>query len=235
MIKNFFPLLFLFVTTNIYGQNLVPNPSFELFNNCPKDFIKHKNEFKIKVDNWFLPNKGTTDYLNVCAEVNVGIPLNSNGYQKPFEGNGYIGLSFLPTWYEYVEVELKSELIQNETYEISFWVSLADKSDKYLKNFGALVTKEKIYFDKYSKLPFKPQFINYQFINDTSHWVKIEGIYKAKGGEKFLTIGVFSTRNRDFKSTGRKDYPKNHHAYYYLDMVKVIRLLEQEYTLPEKK
>jgi hypothetical protein len=59
-------------------------------------------------------------------------------------------------------------------------------------------------------------------ITDTANWVKISGIYKAQGGEKYITIGnFFADSNTKIVVTSPTGVPQ---AAYLLDDVSVIPL-----------
>jgi len=98
MKHNKFILLLLILSFELRGQNLVSNPSFENFNNCPTTSGQiHYADF------WFQPNSlsmswqppsGSSDYYNVCGTTGAGIPSNFGGFQFARTGNAYGGISF---------------------------------------------------------------------------------------------------------------------------------------------
>src|SRR5437764_856653 len=66
--------------------NLVPNPSFEIYDTCP-DNASQVN----RVINWFSCYT-TPDYYNTCSSVMTLPSYPPVFYQQPFDGNGIIGL-----------------------------------------------------------------------------------------------------------------------------------------------
>ena len=48
----------------VRGQNLVPNPGFEIYNACPSTY----GELERAVP-WNKPTTGSTDYFNACNSV----------------------------------------------------------------------------------------------------------------------------------------------------------------------
>src|SRR5688572_2216175 len=82
------------------AQNLVPNPGFEVYNNCPPDrsaiaYSPDYTSFPTAVA-WVSALSNTTpDYYNTCAtNPLVQLPFNTyNGYQEAHGGNAYAGIA----------------------------------------------------------------------------------------------------------------------------------------------
>ena len=70
----------------VLAQNLIPNPGFEVYRNCPR----HLGNFRHDVALWTTPTEGSTDYFHLCSQY-MGTPDNFNGAQNTLEGNGYAG------------------------------------------------------------------------------------------------------------------------------------------------
>ncbi len=77
------------------GQtNLVPNPSFELYDTCP--YTGGQLSF---AEGWFQPNTiwnnvlyGSTDFFNSCTgNPTLSVPTNFFGNQNALVGEGYVG------------------------------------------------------------------------------------------------------------------------------------------------
>ena len=87
----FLSLLFFYNAQAQY--NLVSNPSFEVYTNCPttnKELAPYP---------WFYPTNISTCYANACSSSNLyGVPNNTLGggqnYQYARTGNAYVGLGF---------------------------------------------------------------------------------------------------------------------------------------------
>ena len=137
-------MLFTVCIHNADSQNLVKNPSFEHFVNCPQKLGNLDNDM---VD-WVTPTKGSTDYFNGCSQA-MGTPKNFNGEQPANFGVGYVGFYFYaPEDYrEYLEGVLNQKLIKDETYTVSFYVSLAERSDFAIKEFGVQFTEKPVKVD----------------------------------------------------------------------------------------
>src|SRR5256885_980665 len=71
---------------SIYGmaQNLVPNPGFEQYKNCPYSFSTNPNDFG--PTGWSSATTGTPDYYNRCSIGENGVPHNWAGVSHSHSG-----------------------------------------------------------------------------------------------------------------------------------------------------
>jgi len=219
-------LLCTLCTHFVISQNLIKNPSFEVFENCPEKL----GNFDEDVRNWSTPTIGSTDYFNGCSTA-MGTPKNFNGSQPADFGVGYSGLYlYAPDDYrEYIQAELTETLVKGKKYKISFYVSLAERSDFAIKEFGVLFSRNKLHFPIRKELSkmhlYKDRENQYNyleigysnFFSDTQDWILVHTQFKAKGTEKFITLGNFknNARTRLFKIKRKAKQG----AYYYVDMV----------------
>ena len=70
--------------------NLVYNPSFEEYRECPRK-IDALGTLTI-VDAWYQPTAGSADYYNVCGSRDCGVPKNKLGIQDAHLGDGFCGI-----------------------------------------------------------------------------------------------------------------------------------------------
>ena len=90
VVLNLVTVCFLFNSNGIiFSQNLIKNPSFEDYLECPNTL----GTFNEHVKSWSTPTGGSTDYFNTCSTV-MSAPENFNGIQHPKDGNAYSGLYF---------------------------------------------------------------------------------------------------------------------------------------------
>ena len=214
---------FFFVQTE--AQNLVPNWSFEDTIQCPTTLSQiNRTEY------WFTPMTGTPDYFNSCCTTGiVEIPSNGFGYQFARTGNAYAGSyyggpSLVPAnAREYIEVELIDSLTNGKSYDVSFYVSLANNCSMGISNVGCYLSQNAITSANQLPLPVTPQIENSigDYLLDTLNWMKISGTFIATGGEKFLTIGNF--RNDATTDSTRINQNGGDVYYYYIDDVSVIQ------------
>ncbi len=213
----------------------MPNPGFEEYINCPKETGKRQ----VNIIGWTQPTSGAIDYFNRCSSTS-GVPENAMGRQEPKNGDACIGLLlFHDKHRSYAQIELKNPLIEGNTYNVEFSVSLSEKSKFAIGNIGTYFTAAKFesktdgvlecfetFEDRGSKQVIaglcKPQVRNpsASFISDTYDWTTISGSFKANGGEKYIIIGNF------YSSDGTKALDmdgKNPNAYYYIDDVAVYQ------------
>ncbi|MEN9442527.1 MAG: hypothetical protein RLZ33_2604 [Bacteroidota bacterium] len=214
-------ILFIFIGSIAFGQNLVPNPSFEEFDYCPTGTNDPQ-----AVATWFNPTMASPDYYNACASNGGGVPVNDWGYQEAQEGNGYLGIATYgqtinaSNYREYLEVELLEQLVAGKTYYWCMYVSLLDSVDYASNNIGITLTNNQI-----SDLGSEEMLISQIYWNSTEiiidniNWTKLSGSFVANGGENFLTIGNFySQLNTSYQQIDTNSIG-GEFAYYYIDNV----------------
>lgn len=211
-----------------FGQNLVLNPSFENYRQCP---VTLGNLDKDVID-WNMPTLGSTDYFNGCSTV-MGTPENFNGKQSANFGVGYVGFyMYAPNDYrEYIQGELSTTLQKGEHYVVSFYVSLAERSDFAMKEFGIRFTEYPVevktskvlsglHFSKLLGNTSAVLEISYSnYYSDEIKWVKLTTEFEATGTENYMIIGNFKNNKRTQKYQTKRKITKG--SYYYLDMVSV--------------
>ena len=211
-------------------QNLVKNPSFEEYLECPNAL----GTFSSQVKHWSTPTQGSTDYFNACSKV-MSAPENFNGVQYPKSGEAYAGFYFYAPgdYREYIQAELTRTLREGQKYQLTFYVSLAEGSDFAVKDFGVALSYKKLNIDTKKELSkgrlfrtkgnrFQVLEINHtDFHEDKSVWLKITTEFTAKGFEKYLILGNLRKNGATRKvQTKRKETKKG--AYYYIDMVSLM-------------
>jgi outer membrane protein OmpA-like peptidoglycan-associated protein len=212
----------------VYPQNLVENPSFETFLQCPMKLGNLEQD----VVSWKAPTLGSTDYFNGCSQA-MGTPKNFNGEQPAEFGVGYVGFYMLaPDDYrEYVQASLKATLKQGERYTISFYVSLAERSDFAIKEFGILFSEFPIAVETNKTLSNmhlsrlrgdtsnRLEITYSKFYSDETDWIFITQDFVANGTENYMIIGNFKDNKRTQRYQTKRNITKG--SYYYLDMVSV--------------
>lgn len=216
---------FILLGFEISAQNLVPNPSFEIYSQCPINFADIT-----PVDSWYrLPiHNGTPDYFNACNSSYLNVPNNIPGSQAAFDGNAYIGISTYSSNYinfrEYIQTQLTSPMIAGQTYLVSFYVSCADENRYSSNNIGAIFTVSSLSGNNWSNtsLNITPH-INYPTpITNITGWTLISGSYVASGNEQYLTVGNFYNDDlTQFVSINTSGATGD--AYYYIDQVNVVQ------------
>jgi len=224
-------MVYLITTKSSAQVNLVPNPSFELFDTCPSNNLIPYNAIYYATP-WFQPYlpDNSSDYFNACntSTTDLGTPNNYFGFQIPKSGNAYAGISLgyispANNYREYLEVQLNDSLWAGKKYCFSMYISFSNKSYTSVDGLGAYLSKNIIYYTtpQFGVLNLTPQISNSTgvILSDTLNWVEIYGEFYAAGGEKYLTIGNFKTDS--FTNYIRYTFGSVLESYYYIDDVSV--------------
>lgn len=220
------------------NRNLVYNPSFEEYVDCPRK-IDALGILTI-VDAWYQPTLGSADYYNICGSRDCSVPKNKLGIQNALDGNGYCGIYVSQEEYrEYLQTQLAEPLRKGARYRLSFYVSLSEYSSGAVATIGGLFTENRVGDTTRGILMrkevrqlsssvsqtiytyYQPQVVNDadKPLVDVSQWQRIEGEFVAEGGEQYLTIGNFySTGQSNITDLDTLTYLLPG-AYYYIDHV----------------
>lgn len=218
--------------------NLIKNASFEEYIECPQK-VDSWGQLTTVVD-WTQPTGGSADYYNVCGGRECRIPKNKLGEQPTHSGNGYCGIYCSKDEHrEYLQTRLEQPLEANAAYKLTFYVSLSEYSSGSIATIGGLFTNEPVGDTARSVLMkreivniapritqqiatyYTPQVVNSPNhpLTDTRKWQCVSGIFVAKGGEQYLTIGNFNPAD----NSGYTDLDSLSYllpgAYYYIDDV----------------
>ena len=230
-------------THPVLSGNLVFNASFEEYRECPRK-IDALGQLTI-VDAWYQPTAGSADYYNVCGSRECGVPRNKLGIQDAHLGNGFCGIYCSKTDYrEYLQTQLREPLRAGEMYRVSFYVSLSEYSSGAVATIGALFTADRVGDTVRSVLMdksirqiapgisqtvasyYEPQVVNHydRVLADTKAWMLVSGVFTARGGERFMTIGNFYPASQSNVVDLDSLTYLLPGAYYYIDDVSVVCL-----------
>lgn len=198
---------------SIFDKNIVPNGSFE-------NYRKKTSNIRQAVP-W--TQIASVDYYHK--------PLDNDTTEQKgaLDGDSYAGLRFQKRYKEFLQVRLAESLHRGTTYEVCIHIRLAFWSNAVLKSFGVLFSKGG-YTGQGSAV--KANIVDSickkgGFTNDFK-WITIKGLYKADGGEKYLTIGNFNAnvkkdmQRMNLLKVGFKE------AYYFVDDISLKRRQEPE-------
>jgi OmpA-OmpF porin, OOP family len=232
---------FYFSLSASYSQtNLVPNPSFEEFFSCPGSY-NYSTDGKL-APGWCSPTLGTPDLFNVCSKGDAGLPTNWAGTSKAYSGMGYAGIySYTPKGYrEYLQTELTSPLVKGGNYYVEFFFKLSSNSKFSIDRIGFSISDSAHWRKDDREIFSAPTYECVQanaYTRATGTWIRCSYRLMAKGGERYLTIGNFSTnektRNKKITFSKAKEVMLNTAAYFYIDNVRVERT-DEESTKPPK-
>ncbi|WP_343764437.1 PKD domain-containing protein, partial [Gangjinia marincola] len=197
--------------------NMVPNPDFEDYKNCPSSSANNGNTLGNQLHDWYSPTSGSTDYINFCDPTNLilGPP--------DFPDRGYIRMH---VWYpgdlrEYAQVKLNQPLSAGEVYDVSLEASLTYSSRYEIDRLGIHFSATPVTTGNNQVLPVTAQLetpVN-GFIDNKGTWRTFSWTYTATGGEEYLTVGNF----RDDTDTNYNDNGNGSGwSLLYIDDVNVI-------------
>lgn len=234
MIKNILLIITSVISITVFGQNLVPNPSFENISNC-SDTVSPVIASSI-IAPWIIPTLGSADCFNSACGAGcfgLGTPCNLIAYQPTHSGVGYAGLiaasgsafTGVDDEREYIQVQLTSALVAGQDYCVEFYASLADNQAAdvtAINSLGAYISSTPVSANNTTNINLTPQVVSTGFVTDTSGWTLIQGTYTATGGEEYITIGNF----KDGASTQTQTLTTNPFggiilSYYFIDDVSV--------------
>lgn len=254
MDKPFLNIIFFILSSFAFGQNLVPNGSFEEYNWCPYQTGSVDSFYINSCKYWTMPTLGTSDYFNACSiqydisqqRFLFSVPQNYIGDQEARTGNAYAGFSYTQVddpqvfwldqiYSEYMQVELTRELTAGEFYELQFYVSNA-ATTICGNSVGALFVNSEMNELHQTIIQQQPQIqsdLNV-FFCDSTKWFEVKKTFQALGGERFLIIGVFTPlyqmKTSDYNGniiSGPGQYGAN--EYLYVDDVSLV---ETSFELP---
>lgn len=198
-LKKIFPLFFLtiFCSEISFAQNLVPNPSFEQFLQCPSN-ISQINYCM----NWYNATDSssgeTPDFFHSCSSINGIAPPNCTwGYQIPFSGNGYCFVATyaqpFPNLREIMQAQLVQPLIIGQEYYLSIQASLPfDVLHSIATNkLGALFTTYQFTAPNFAHPINFAHVYTDSIITDTLNWHQIKGSFIADSAYQYISIGNF--------------------------------------------
>jgi OmpA-OmpF porin, OOP family len=231
MIKSFLTLLCFAIAANCFSQditNLILNPNFE------EEEGKLKKLGQIEVAKyWVSPTGANADLFETDhKKEDISAPDNIYGKEKPMSGSSrYAGAVFFSYKSKdprtYIQTQLASALKKDVKYCVQFHVSLADLSKYAVNNIGAHLSKKPVTTKEEISLILDThvKHSSNKIYNEQYMWEPVCGVYVAQGGEKYLTIGNFSsdkdTEYEKMKKPKEFTAQQINNAYYYIDEVSV--------------
>ena len=184
-------------------RNLAKNGSFEDYFFLPETFTQVKQKNSEFIPQWLFLS--TPDYFNKKNKHRiVGLPKNFAGSIAPIDGMACAGIILRsdpvnyilsPKYTEHIQNELIDTMDKDQLYCVKMYVSFAKNSGFACDGLGVYFSNNRILFkQKDDILLYNPQIEGYpgNVMMAKNEWVLFSGLYKAKGGEKFVTIGAFN-------------------------------------------
>lgn len=214
-----------------FAQNLVPNPGFEEYFQCPGSYNPQGSDRNF-APGWVSPTLGTPDLFNRCSFGNAGVPHNWAGVAHAHKGFGYSGIYAWinnNNYREYLQAKLIDTLVEGGKYKVEFYFRLSVYSKYSIDRIGVLLS------DSMRQIPHdriwgvEPTFtyvMDSTNSKNTGQWNHASFDYSAKGGEKFISIGNFSpdeeTKKFHLNESQANEPMLNKAAYFYIDDVSVV-------------
>jgi hypothetical protein len=215
----------LHVIFNVLGQNIIPNPSFEEYTECPHDYGQSLNLL-----NWF-PAYGSPDLYNACdGNDTCGVPENVAGYQQAATGNGYIGMGCYSNdppdgFRELLGVRLDQALVPGTTYYVSFkvsWTTGYPNPDLYVRyasnKLGIRLRMNSLVGLDWFPMENIAQMYSDSIVSDSLGWTVLSGHFVADAPYQYMYLGNFFAHA--FVQTVVVDpNGPDEYSYYYFDDV----------------
>lgn len=240
MKKVYFSIIVIIAPLYCISQDFLIDTCFNVFTIKKSGSALFADDLKF----WSRCNLSTPDlFTEMNPYIGFKQPINYMGVEIPYCNNSYVGIVVYdkdikhngPNYREYVSAKLNYKLLRDSTYCLTMAVSLADTSNYAADGLEAYFSNEKIKYPLLSNLPYTPQIKNIggTIITQKKGWTRICSIYKAQGGEQYLTIGNFkddvnTTVIHVNEKIKKSDYIADC-AYYYIGMVSLKAIsLESE-------
>lgn len=213
-------------------DNIVDNPSFER----TEGRIKREGAIAVAVG-WMSPTKASADLFSASVRDGYGTPNNNLGTEDPQDGENYVGIrAFSYNDKEarnYVSSKLKVTMTKDQKYCVKFYVNLAEASKYASNNIGVNFSKKQYNISEAKSIMTTASVMHKDnpVFSGLFGWDEICGVYKAEGGEKFITIGNFAS-NGETENTRLKKAPNFAgasvvSAYYFLDNISVVPISDE--------
>lgn len=234
MVMRLCVILFLFFSTHVGAQNLVPNPGFEDYQRLPCGL----NEFAIHevLQSWREPIPTSTDYWH--TQSGEDCYCNPARLQsEPHSGFGMVGiitgdiqLSRKVEYKEYAEVKLIQPLAKGSFYHANFHARnraiLDTNVDKMFANRLGMAFSDSLIsiftdLDSPDHLLMKPAIVEDNSI--IAGWREVNGCFIAASNAEYLLIGNFSSIDSTNLTLANPN-SRFAQAYYFIDDVSVEKL-----------
>jgi hypothetical protein len=195
-------------------QNLVPNPSFEEYIECPT------GSGQIYFAQVWSAFRGSPDYFNSCAPTSsyYSVPINAFGHQQAASGNAYVGIiCFVNSVFgrEIIANNLIAPLSVGQKYFITFNVSKADDSSVVGYSINKIGAKFSTVMYTNINIDNTAHIYTDSVVSDTINWTRIAGSFIADSAYEYIAIGNFF----DDVNTTIVNSSSGFWAYYLVDDV----------------
>jgi outer membrane protein OmpA-like peptidoglycan-associated protein len=205
------------------GENIIPNPSFELFSAPPIGWFYKGIHYTSVMKYWSSPTNASPDIYGPKVRVPSHWAEKGFGNQIPHSGLSMSGITVYgcsegkPHCREYLQIQLSEPLVVGQDYYFEMYINHLTNSLR-VSNIGFSVTKERYNEPSDICLPLKPQHYVKDVLNGAEkEWIKVSGRIKATADAEYLIIGNFFPD--EATKTSKISPDALPFAYYYVDDV----------------
>ncbi|MBI1182837.1 OmpA family protein [bacterium] len=121
------------------STNILPDPSFECYTECPSNV----NTSKLYQLKYWDQTSGTPDYYNACSII-MSVPENIMGQEEARNGHGYVGMYLFDqgNYREFLSAKLTKPMVKERWYVIKLYAALSENSGLATDNFEFLITEK---------------------------------------------------------------------------------------------
>jgi outer membrane protein OmpA-like peptidoglycan-associated protein len=215
------------ITFGQNAENLVSNGSFESIDKEPKKLGSIESAL-----GWYSPTGSRADLFTPNKKLPIiSVPDNNFGTESAQDGSNYAGIvtyshnNKVPR--SYVSNKLEVPMKKGEKYCVQFYVSMAEASSYASNQIGVNFSKKAFGTEAKESIIDKTHVLdeNNKIFNAPFGWDRVCGTFTAEGGEKFITIGNFTsnenTKNMRNKKASNSKVTPIAAAYYYVDNISV--------------
>ena len=188
------------------SQNLIPNGSFEEFENCP-DNLRQLD----RAIHWTGANTGSPELFHSCGF--------SDPLVKPHDGEGMAGLILHADYnnsVEYLQTMLTDSLQKGKSYCFSYQIRASRKTPILINKIGAYFSTKKLTTPNWEPFYLRPTVFEKEIVENRDNWQRITKQFIAKGGERYFTFGNFFEQHFLKERLVQRPQP-NWYSYYYVD------------------
>lgn len=223
---------FLLFGLPFWGQNLIPNGSFEdTISDCYyQRWVDPGTAFFSMAQSWFSPNKGTPDLKAPDGNCPyTGTNFGSTGVNVlATDGNNYAAFYTYDTndlnsdFREYIGIQLSSSLLPLE-YCLEFDIRLMPAS-LFSTSIGVLMTSDSINMSSNTNIEIEPTIqIGSPYVD--TNWTRVKNRFVANGNEEFIYFGNFY--NDDNSMISANPGGSYSFSFYCIDNISLILCPDQ--------
>lgn len=215
--------LFAQTAPGVEGENIVPNPSFELYASPPIGWFYKGEHYTAVMKYWSSATNASPDVYGPRVRVPSHWAAKGFGKQTPHSGNSMSGITVYgctegkPHCREYIQIQLSEPLVIGQDYYCEVWVAPLSKGLR-VNNIGFYFSRDQFREITDGLLDLKPQLYSAEVLApNNGKWTRIGGRFRAESEDEYMLIGNFFHDSLTVaEPVTESSLP---FAYYYIDDV----------------